>query len=471
MIRRSWAIAGGLLFWVGCTTGVKVGDDGPGGAAPTSTSTSGISSSSSSASSSSSSGSGDPCGGVECTTPDAPECISPTTLRVRDAVGTCSGGACSYPYTDTVCAKGCIAGACVLGGTPLALTAGGSATCLIHTTGVQCWGRGTAGGLGNNSMADSHVPVAVSGLPAGVIAISASNTFSACAVTAAGAAECWGDNTNGTLGDGTMTNSLVPVPVTGLSSGVVGISANGRTTCAVTAGGAVQCWGLNNYGQIGNNTALEFDAPVAVAGLPPVVAVATGESHVCVVTSTGGVKCWGANDSGQLGNNTTIASPAPVDVVGLSSGVAAVAAPGESSCALLKSGAVKCWGYRNVLGDDEGVSSSVPVDMAGLASGVVAIGGGLDHMCALLATGGVKCWGSRHYGQLGDGITNDKLSAPVDVVGLSSGVIAISSGGASDHTCALLATGKIMCWGLNGLGQLGNNTTTLSNVPVEVIGY
>jgi alpha-tubulin suppressor-like RCC1 family protein len=320
-------------------------------------------------------------------------------------------------------------------------------------------------------MADSHVPVAVSGLSAGVVAITASNTFAACAVTAAGAAECWGDNTNGTLGDGTTTSSLVPVPVTGLSSGVVGISANGRTTCAVTAGGAVQCWGLNDFGQIGNNNALEFHAPVAVAGLPPVVAVATGDSHVCVVTSTGGVKCWGANGAGQLGNNTTIASAAPVDVVGLSSGVAAVASPAGSSCALLKSGAVKCWGYRNVLGNDEGESSSVPVDMVGLASGVVAIGGGLDHMCALLATGGVKCWGNRHFGQLGDGITNDKLTPPVDVVGLSSGVIAISSGGASDHTCALLATGKIMCWGMNGRGQLGNNSTTLSNVPVEVVGY
>jgi alpha-tubulin suppressor-like RCC1 family protein len=156
--------------------------------------------------------------------------------------------------------------------------------------------------------------------------------------------------------------------VVGLSSGVVSISAGWDHTCAVTSTGAVECWGYNGYGQLGDNTTTYRPVPVGVVGLSSgVVSVSAGAAHTCALTSTGAVKCWGSNGSGQLGDNTTTDSPVPVDVVGLSSGVVSVSAGQNDTCALTSTGAVKCWGYNGYgqLGDNTTTDSHVPVDVVG----------------------------------------------------------------------------------------------------------
>jgi len=350
------------------------------------------------------------------------------------------------------------------------VSVGESHSCALTTAGgVDCWGRNYLGELGNGTAINSAIPVPVIGLRAGVTAVSAGGGHS-CALTTAGVVKCWGYNAQGQLGNGTTTNSRVPVDVVGLSSGVRSVSAGPFGSCAVTTGGALKCWGFNNQGQLGNGKTTQSTVPVDVIGLGSgVAAVALGRDPSCVLTTGGAVKCWGINSVGELGDGTRTDSRVPVDVVGLGSGVSALAIGEEHSCALTSAGAVKCWGgvpWSGQLGDGSTTSSSVPVDVVGLGSGVVSLSAGRGHTCAVTSAGAVKCWGYDDYGQLGNG-SSSLTSVPVDVVGLGSGVVSVAGGGR--HTCAVTTAGAVTCWGGNAYGELGIGTTAaLSLVPVDV---
>jgi len=255
--------------------------------------------------------------------------------------------------------------------------------------------------------------------------------------------KCWGNNTDGALGNGARTGpqtcpmttycSTVPVDVVGLASGVSAISGS----CALTTSGGVKCWGQNKGGQLGDGT------------------------------STGPELCQ---------NNSVPCSTTPVDVVGLTSGVKAISSGENQSCALLNTGSVKCWGGNNwgQLGDGTSTGpetncslhacSTVPVDVTGLTSGISAVATGSFASCALTMAGAVKCWGLNFTGQLGDGTSTGPQSCPspcsttpVDVSGLSSGAVAITVG--TDPSCALTTT-EVKCWGGNWSGQLGIGTNT-----------
>jgi|GEM_PF-944741 len=352
------------------------------------------------------------------------------------------------------------------------ISAGGFHTCALTTAGgVKCWGENGYGQLGDNSTTDKWTPVDVAGLTSGVAAI-AGGDYHTCALTTAGGVKCWGGNWNGELGDNSTTNRSTPVDVSGLTSGVAAISAGEYHTCALTTTGGVKCWGYNYYGQLGdNNSPNDSWTPVDVVGLSSgVTAISVGGYHTCALTTAGGLKCWGWNGNGQIGDNTTNDRYTPVDVVGLTSGVAAVSAGDEHSCALTTSSGVKCWGYNSngQIGDNTTTDRWTPVDVAGLTSGGAAISAGGLHTCALTAAGGVKCWGYNNDGQLGNNnLPNDSWS-PADVVGLSSVPAAVSAGG--HHTCALTTAGGVKCWGFNGNGQLGDNTYTTRSTPVYVFG-
>ena len=351
-----------------------------------------------------------------------------------------------------------------------AISVGNVFTCALTSGGgAKCWG---VDALGNATTAGSTTPVDVSGLASGVAAISAGSGY-ACALTNGGGAKCWGYNGQGQLGDGTTTSSTTPVGVSGLSSGVAAISADYDHTCALTTGGSAKCWGKNGYGQLGNGTMTNSSTPMDVSGLTSgVAAISAGTEHTCALTTGGGVKCWGYNGYGQLGNGTTTDSTIPVDVSGLTSGVAAISAGGLHTCALTTGGGVKCWGdnAEGELGNGTTTQSSTPVDVSGLTSGVAAISAGEYYTCALTTGGGAKCWGENAYGQLGDG-TFTNSSTPVAVSGLTSGVAAISAGAHALHTCAVMTNGGAKCWGNNSNGELGNGTTNGSDTPVNVVGF
>ncbi len=352
------------------------------------------------------------------------------------------------------------------------ISAGLHHTCAVAAGGgVMCWGNNMSQQLGNGMMTHSHVPV-MSKVISGATAVAAAGMH-VCALTTTGGVVCWGENTAGQLGNSTpFWSTYEPVSVLGLSSGVIAIAAGHAHTCALTTTGGVKCWGSNGDGQLGNNSDIGGYTPVDVSGLSSgVVAIAVGGRHSCALTATGGVMCWGSNTNGQLGNNNyNHPSPVPVNVVGLSSGVVAIAAGSAHTCALTAVGGVKCWGDNDFgqLGNDS-ISDEelIPVDVVGLPSGVNAIATGERHTCALTSTGGMMCWGDNFGGELGNNSTTNS-PIPVNVMGLSSGVSYMT--GALWHTCALTIDGGGMCWGANDFGQLGDGTDVNSLVPVYISG-
>ncbi len=345
-------------------------------------------------------------------------------------------------------------------------------TCaLTRVGGVKCWGFNKWGQIGDGTSGTVRQATAVRGLDSGVVAIAVGGSHS-CALTGAGGLKCWGYNVSGQLGDGTTTNRLAPVDVTGLTSGVVAVAAGASHTCAVTSAGAVKCWGAGAWGRLGDGSEQDSASPVDVQGLPAGIrAVAAGWAHSCALTSVGEVLCWGLGGGGRLGNVPGLSSYTPVQVQGLDPGNVAVATGNAHSCAITGSGWMKCWGVNEYgqLGTGSKFSVQGAVDVQGLKGSVVSLVAGVSKSCALLSTGGAMCWGSNTTGALGDGSDAVERAAPVDVVGLGSAAVDI--GGTGHHTCALTVESTVKCWGNNANGELGRTDVLYSNVPVDVVGF
>ena len=347
----------------------------------------------------------------------------------------------------------------------VAMDAGARTSCVLTTAGgVQCWGGGGVGQLGNGLLAFSSKPVDVFGLVSGVSAI-ASGDQTSCVITTNGTVKCWGSNMNGLLGIGTtVANSNKPVDVPGVS-GAVAIAV-GRATCAVLATGEVKCWGASPA----NGQATTSLFAQLVPSIANAVDIAVGGSHACVTLRTGGIQCWGGGSYGQLGDGVGKTSTLRVDVAGISDAAAIVA--GQShTCYKSTSGAVKCWGKNDVgqLGNGSLLNASLPTAVTGLGAGVVSLSSGenANSSCAVLTTGEVKCWGLNSGGQLG---TGDKINrnVPTAVVGLAGPASAVAAG--AFVSCAIMNF-NIQCWGDNTWGALGAGDTLAYPFPVSVIGY
>jgi alpha-tubulin suppressor-like RCC1 family protein len=357
------------------------------------------------------------------------------------------------------------------GGDGAYIAAGGDHTCVLTLSHrVKCWGENSDGQLGDGTNTNTNMPDDVLGLTSNITAI-ALGEYHTCALTETTGVKCWGWNDLGQLGDGTVSSRNNPADVHELTSGVKAIAAGTAHTCALTNRGGVKCWGWNDYGQLGDNTNTSRQIPVDVPGMEScVVAISAGYASTCALNENGGVKCWGRNTFGSLGNGTTDDSLVPVDVSGLTSGVTAIASGSGHTCALLADGGVECWGWNSSgqLGDSTTVDRLMPVSVTGLTSGIVGIAAGNYHSCALTVNGAVKCWGDNDVGQVGDGSYYDR-NTPVVVTGLSSGLMGIAGG--NRHSCAVSVRGYIKCWGYNYFGQLGDGTNTDRFTPVDVIGF
>jgi hypothetical protein len=321
--------------------------------------------------------------------------------------------------------------------------------------------------LGDGTGASHASPVNVSGL-SDAVSVSAGDSHT-CAVTKAGGIKCWGLNSSGQLGDGTTQDRLAPVNVAGLTSGVVAVSAGDNHTCALLAGGGVQCWGNNVAGQLGDGTTTNRPAPVDASGLSTdVISVTAGGLHTCALKTDTSRWCWGDNDFGQLGDGTTTDHLTPTALPCCSFTAYGELSAGASHTCMYTTASpayIAMCGGLNTSGQlGTGDTANQPFTVGVCASGsypscpnqsAVLVDAGGAHSCAAVLTTGAKCWGGNTYGQLGDGSTTQRLN-PVDVSGVAAGVIDVSSG--SQHTCAALAWGAVKCWGRNSSGQLGGTS-------------
>lgn len=462
------------------------------------------------------------------------------------------------------------------------VSAGYAHSCAVADKQAFCWGINTNGFLGNNSTTASQIPVPVTTtvMNGSVTAISAGYAHT-CAV-ANGAAYCWGLGTSGQLGNAASATSLVPVKVAGTLTGrtVTTISAGTNFACA-NGNTPVGCWGLGTSYQLGNasnitknlgvdvslsgpecpvgsvrvgssctlveGTAYYFQLGYSIggwtapnsswtkgttttrSGLDPTLSshtattitatwdaapdfqdsypeytvsrstnsggsnpqtvtitpglsatdsggvpttrtwsqVSVGTNHACAILD-GSVYCWGLNTNGQLGvgDTTERAEPTKVTLPGTATKVSAGAA---HTCAV-SGGAAYCWGINTYgqLGNNSTAQSTTPVSVANQSGfTVLDVSAGTDHSCAVTQGGQSWCWGRNNYGQLGNNSTTNS-SVPVGPLAgaIPAGTVTQISAGLT-HSCAV-ANGQAYCWGRGNYGQLGFNSTQ-SNLPAAVL--
>lgn len=287
----------------------------------------------------------------------------------------------------------------------------------------------------------------------------------------------------------------------GGSMRAVSVATGGNHTCALLAGGEVTCWGDGIWGQLGDDASGRDDdelwlhgrmvAGPRVALSGPAQKIVSGHNHACALLDSGEVECWGHDESSQLGagdwrghhrryaEHFSYSPVAVDDVPEPGDPVVDIAASMRGTCLMFESGAVRCFGAaidgvtgRGPSNGDEwtpwhefatvndGDNSETLTDLRGIRLGT-------GHGCGLTPEGGVQCWGRNYRGQLGDGERQtdflsgvypddpdvDDPRVPRDVVGLRGGVERVVTGG--EHSCAILANGRVRCWGSNRYHQLG----------------
>lgn len=294
-----------------------------------------------------------------------------------------------------------------------------------------------------------------------------------CGLTSTGQAWCWGRNSTGQLGDSSAATRKVPVQVR-QPSGVTftQVSAGQSHTCALTSGGAAYCWGYNADYRLGDSTFSLRTTPRQVKGATGLsfASISAGQQHTCALTSGGAAYCWGSNAYGQLGNNSTAHQKTPVAVQHPSGVTFNSIATGETfTCALDTGGQAWCWGYGadGAMGGGFTLGDSIPAQVT-QPSGVTfaSIATYYRHTCAVTSAGQAYCWGENTQGQLGDNSTTQSY-VPV-AVQQPSGVTFASVTTGWTHSCARTSAGQAYCWGVNNRGQVGDGTTTTRTAPVAV---
>ncbi len=346
---------------------------------------------------------------------------------------------------------------------------------------LACWGEGSSGQLGNGYFANQATPAPVAAAGTSLWAWASVGGAHSCATQTDGTLWCWGANTRGQLGDNTTDMRTAPVQESSLATdwgaSAAALSLGGEHTCAIKSSGpphALYCWGANASGQLGDGSSTPRTQPVPIgaAGADWSVAKA-GAFHTCAVDGGGALYCWGNNNYGQLGDGSTTARN-QVPAAPVAGGPwASVAAGAYHTCAITAGtspGRLFCWGWHyygelgigagapNTCGS--GVPCAVSPQRVGAATDWAAVFAAYDLTCAINTSGALYCWGSDRFGQVGDGAGADScgVSRPCRyspaAVGADVDWAVVYPG--YSHACAGKIDGSIYCWGTQEYGQAGD---------------
>lgn len=344
------------------------------------------------------------------------------------------------------------------------LSVGGATACVVIEGGtIQCWGEGTNGQLGDGETMDRSEVVTVSDVSDAQLVGTAG--ISTCARRDAGLF-CWGDNAYGQMADlGESGDQATPFEVDNAGLVVDGLDGGWVFACILADGEAI-CWGWNGLGELGNGaTADEAGEPAAVMGVADATSIELGSSHGCVTSGADAdVVCWGENADGQAGGTPGAARTSAATVAGVTD-VAQLAIGQHHSCVRTTGGDVWCWGAdsfgqlgSNGTGEDSGTPVAVP-----LPAPATWVGAGFYHTCAVTSLG-LHCWGRNTHGQIGLGVVNESKDVS-HVPGLDD---AVEVEGGTYHTCARTSDGNVYCWGNNVRGSLADGSFDDRSSPFRV---
>ncbi len=357
------------------------------------------------------------------------------------------------------------------------VTCGRFFSCALLAGGdVRCWGENLNGQIGDGTIGGSrNVPTVVTTdgtTPlTGVIDVQA-GTAHACALLADRTVRCWGNGLG--LGTGDTGNSVAhAVTPMGLPPGVVAITSGGYTTCALLPDTTVRCWGLNEFGEVGNGSDSPSGVPVRASTVGTSVAeISLARGHGCALRVTGTVDCWGLNDGGQLGNGTSSQfSATPLDVPGAAIGLAHLALGLEDLPAAAtwndSPGDVFAWGAQGYVWPVLGLAPTNTLRAVSALMPVSDLAMGIQFACAIYASDHtVHCWGVNADGQHGDGSTTATANVVTQVTGITDAQ-QLTAG--DSHVCALHPAGAVSCWGANRHRQLGvGSTNAIEPSPLSV---
>ena len=338
---------------------------------------------------------------------------------------------------------------------------------LFTTGGLWLWGY-NSGQLGDNTVANKSSPVQTIAGGTNWKQVSGGSYHTA-AIKTDGTLWLWGYNNYGQLGNNTAVNKSSPVQTIAGGTNWKQVGCGQYHTAAIKTDGTLWLWGRNSYGQLGDNTIAAKSSPVqTIAGGTNWKLVGCGQYHIAAIKTDGTLWLWGQNSFGQLGDNTVANKSSPVQTIAAGTNWKQVSSGRHHTAAIKTDGTLWLWGRNSYgqLGDNTIAAKSSPVQTIAGGTNWKLVGCGQYHIAAIKTDGTLWLWGQNSFGRLGDNTVVNK-SSPVQTISAGTNWKQVSSG--AYHTAAIKTDGTLWTWGYNNFGTLGDNTVANRSSPVQTI--